>query len=74
VTHKHSTEEPATRGKSKKIPYSVATNFQDILNLNQQLQAEGHALLARNRELRQSIRTELQRQINAVVRADTAKR
>ena len=57
----HPAESVATKGKSGSIPYSVATDTGDNLALNRDLQAQQHALLKRNRELRQSIKTKLQR-------------
>ena len=70
----HPAESVAGKAKPGSIPYSVATDTGDNLALNRQLQAQQHALLERNRELRQSIKKKLQRHSDALRHADTRKR
>lgn len=70
----HPPENVANKAKSGSMPYSVETPPVDNLALNRQLQAEQHALLEKNRELRESIKTKLQRHSDALHRADNRKR
>jgi hypothetical protein len=70
----HSAQTVAGKVKSGSIPYSVATHTGDNLALNRQLQAEQHALLEKNRELRQAIEKKLQRHRDALRGEDIRKR
>jgi hypothetical protein len=70
----HPAESVPGRAKSVSIPYSVATQPGDNLALNRQLQAEQHALLEKNRELRESIKMKLQRHRDALGGANKRKR
>lgn len=71
---KHRPQSVADKAKPGRIPYSVATDTGDHLALNRELQAQQHALLEKNRELRQSIEKKLQRHRDALHGADTRKR
>ena len=70
----HSLGSAPGKAKSGSIPYSVATDTGDNLALNRQLQAQQQALLERNRELRQAIKSKLQRHRDALGSASTRKR
>ena len=74
VDEEHPAESIASKAKSGRLPYSVATDTEENLALNRQLQAQQHTLLEKNRELRQSIKKKLQRHRDALRRADTRKR